>query len=29
MKQVLIINGHPDKHSYNHALPAMYLRANQ
>jgi NAD(P)H dehydrogenase (quinone) len=26
MKQVLIINGHPDKHSYNYALSAIYLR---
>ena len=26
MKQVLIINGHPDKQSYNYALSAAYLK---
>ena len=25
MKQILIINGHPDKESYNHALSAAYI----
>jgi NAD(P)H dehydrogenase (quinone) len=26
MKQVLIINGHPDKQSYNYALSEAYLK---
>ncbi|WP_245536010.1 NAD(P)H-dependent oxidoreductase [Psychroflexus torquis] len=26
MKQVLIINGHPDKQSYNYALTEAYLK---
>jgi len=26
MKQVLIINAHPDKHSYNYALSEAYKK---
>lgn len=26
MKQILIINGHPDKESFNHALSAAYIK---
>ena len=29
MKKVLIINGHPDEESYNHALAMRYAEAAQ